>query len=65
MQLSRSMLIVGHILVLAICLSILFPMAIVLGTAFKPMNEIYAGGILPQVPTFENFVRLFDKTAFG
>lgn len=65
MQLSRPMMIVGHILVLAICLSILFPMAIVLSTAFKPMNEIYAGGLLPQAPTFENFARLFEKTAFG
>ncbi|MBR9862202.1 MAG: carbohydrate ABC transporter permease [Rhodobacteraceae bacterium] len=65
MQLSRPMCIAGHIVLLAICLSILFPMAIVLTTAFKPMNEIYAGGLLPQAPTLENFKRLFEKTAFG
>lgn len=65
MQLSRPMRIAGHIVLLAICLSILFPMAIVLTTAFKPMNEIYAGGLLPQAPTLENFKRLFEKTAFG
>lgn len=65
MQLSRPARVVGHVVLLAICLSILFPMFIVLTTAFKPMNEIYSGTMLPAAPTWANFARLFEKTAFG
>ncbi|MET3901111.1 ABC-type glycerol-3-phosphate transport system permease component [Devosia sp. UYZn731] len=65
MQLSRPWTVVGHIVLLLICISILMPMVIVLSTAFKPMNEVYAVALVPQHPTLDNFGRLFQNTAFG
>lgn len=65
MQLSRSWMIVGHIVLLALCLTVLLPMVIVLSTAFKPMNEVYSSDLLPSVATLDNFGRLFANTAFG
>jgi multiple sugar transport system permease protein/sn-glycerol 3-phosphate transport system permease protein len=57
--------IVGHIVLLLLCLSVLLPMVIVLSTAFKPMNEVYSSSLLPIAPTLDNFGRLFANTAFG
>lgn len=65
MQFSRPLLIVGHLLVLIVCLSILMPILIVLSTSIKPFNEVYSLNLLPSEPTVDNFLRLFEKTSFG
>jgi len=65
MELSRPMRTLGHVALLILCLSILMPLAIVLGTAFKPANEVYQATMLPGVPTLDNFRTLFAKTDFA
>ena len=65
MQLSRSWQVIGHVVLVLLCLSILVPMAIVLSTAFKPFNEVYQAVLLPAHPTLDNFARLFEQTAYG
>lgn len=65
MQLSRPLQVVGHLVLLIICLSILAPMLIVVSTAIKLPNEVYALSLWPDVPTLQNFAHLFEQTAFG
>ncbi|MEC9345971.1 MAG: carbohydrate ABC transporter permease [Pseudomonadota bacterium] len=65
MTLALPWRIVGHTLLLALCLSILVPLLIALGTAFKPANEVYDLQLWPDSPTFANFVRIFTETPFA
>lgn len=64
MTLSAPWRTVGHIALLLLCLSVLIPMVVTFGTAFKPANEVFAIQPWPDHPTLENFLRLFDKTPF-
>ena len=64
MTLSAPWRTVGHIVLLVLCLSVLIPMAVALGTAFKPANEVFAIQPWPDHPTLANFFRLFDKAPF-
>ena len=61
---GRPWRVAGHILCLALCLSVVVPMALVLGTAFKPANEIYDLTPWPRQPTLDNFAKLFGETEF-
>jgi multiple sugar transport system permease protein/sn-glycerol 3-phosphate transport system permease protein len=61
---GRPWRVAGHIFCLALCLSVIAPLALVLGTAFKPANEIYDLTPWPRNPTFENFVKLVEETEF-
>lgn len=61
---GRPWRVVFHIICLALCLSVLVPMALVVGTAFKPANEIYDLSPWPAQPTLANFARLFGETDF-
>lgn len=61
---GRPWRVAGHIFCLALCLSVIAPLALALGTAFKPANEIYDLTPWPRNPTFENFVKLVEETEF-
>jgi multiple sugar transport system permease protein/sn-glycerol 3-phosphate transport system permease protein len=65
LELSRAWRVVGHATCVVLCLSVLFPMALVVGAAFKPVGEIYAPLPWPQVPTWRNFVTLFATVPFA
>jgi multiple sugar transport system permease protein/sn-glycerol 3-phosphate transport system permease protein len=55
----------GHAVLTAVCLSVVVPMAIVLGTSFKLPNEVYRLQPWPDAPTIDNYARLFAERAFG
>jgi ABC-type glycerol-3-phosphate transport system permease component len=55
---------IGHVATVTLCLAIILPMLLVVGTAFKPADEIYSISPWPLHPTLENFARVFDA-AFG
>ena len=40
LKLSRPLMLTGHIVLLVTALSIITPLVLVLGTSFKPANEI-------------------------
>lgn len=61
---GRPWRIAGHLLCLALCLSVIAPLVLVLGTAFKPPNEIYDLTPWPQQPTLANFTKLLTETEF-
>lgn len=63
--LSRPWSIVGQLLLLLVVLSIVAPLILVVGTSFKPANEIYAGSLWPRRITFQNYLDVFDKLPFG
>ncbi|CAH1658035.1 MULTISPECIES: carbohydrate ABC transporter permease [unclassified Chelatococcus] len=65
MKLSRPWAATGQIILFITGLSIAIPLLLVLGTSFKPANEIYAGYPWPLNPTFENYREVFDKLPFG
>lgn len=65
MKLHPSTRVVGHIILLLLCLSIALPLAVAFGTAFKPENEVYSLLLWPQHPTLDNFRNLFEMTPFG
>lgn len=64
MQLATPWRTLGHAVLLILCLSIVVPLIVTLGTAFKPANEVYAVQPWPDRPTLENFVRIFVETPF-
>jgi ABC-type glycerol-3-phosphate transport system permease component len=55
---------IGHVATVTLCLAIILPMLLVVGTAFKPADEIYSISPWPLHPTLENFARVFDAS-FG
>ena len=61
---GRPWRVAGHLVCLALCLSVVAPLVLVLGTAFKPANEIYDLTPWPRSPTFANFVTLMGETEF-
>jgi multiple sugar transport system permease protein/sn-glycerol 3-phosphate transport system permease protein len=62
---GRPWRVAGHLLCLALCLSVVAPLVLVLGTAFKPANEIYDLTPWPQQPTLANFATLLTETEFA
>lgn len=52
--------VLGHAMMLALVVVMLGPMLLVLGTAFKPANEVYSILPFPLQPTLDNFRRLFE-----
>jgi len=56
---------VGELFVLLLCVSVLVPLLVMLGTAFKPNAEMYLPAPWPVNPTLENFERLFDQLPFA
>jgi len=65
MHLTKPWRTVGHTVLLLLCLSIILPMIITVGTAFKPANEVFSINPFPTAPTFDNFIRIFSDTPFG
>jgi ABC-type glycerol-3-phosphate transport system permease component len=55
---------IGHVATVTLCLAIILPMLLVVGTAFKPADEIYSISPWPVHPTLQNFARVFDAS-FG
>jgi ABC-type glycerol-3-phosphate transport system permease component len=62
---ARGWRIAGHCVLAVLCLSVIVPMAVVLGTSFKAPNEVYRLQPWPDAPTIENYARLFGERAFG
>jgi ABC-type glycerol-3-phosphate transport system permease component len=56
---------VGELFVLLLSVSVLVPLLVMLGTAFKPNAEMYSPAPWPLNPTLENFERLFDQLPFA
>src|SRR5262245_65322141 len=57
---SRPWRLAGHLLLMSLCVVTLLPMLLVVGTAFKPVDEIYSITPWPVRPTLENFARIFE-----
>jgi ABC-type glycerol-3-phosphate transport system permease component len=55
----------GELVILLLCASIVLPLAIMLGTAFKPDSEMFSPAPWPVEPTFANFRRLFEQLPFA
>jgi ABC-type glycerol-3-phosphate transport system permease component len=64
LKLGPGLRLLGHAVTIALCLVIILPMLLVVGTAFKPAGEIYSINPWPVQPTLENFARVFDAS-FG
>lgn len=64
MELSKSWLAVGQILSLMLVLSILLPIILVLGTSFKPPNEVYNVNPFPASPTWINYREVLQESEF-
>lgn len=54
----------GEFLILVLCASIVLPLLIMLGTAFKPDSEMFSPAPWPVQPTLGNFRRLFTELPF-
>jgi multiple sugar transport system permease protein/sn-glycerol 3-phosphate transport system permease protein len=65
LRLSPGWRLVGHAVAAAVCLSVLVPLILVAGTAFKPANEVYQLQPWPSAPTLENFAVLLGEKRFG
>lgn len=63
--LSRPWSIAGQVALAAVALSIIVPLILVVGTSFKPANEIHAGALWPRQFTLQNYVEVFEKLPFG
>lgn len=55
---------VAHLLLVLLCGSVVLPMAIVVGTAFKPPDEVFDLMPWPRQPTLENFRTILFETPF-
>ena len=64
MTLSAPWRTVGHLVLVLLCLSMVVPLLVALGMAFKPPNEVYSLVPWPQAPTPDNFRRLFEQVPF-
>lgn len=59
MTLDRSWHVVGHLLLLLLCLTILIPIFLVVGTSFKPPNEVFQPQPWPDNWTLANYRQAF------
>lgn len=64
MELSRSWTVIGHTLCLLLCLSVMVPLLLVLGTSFKPANEVYSANPLPVAPTLQNYIEILANREY-
>ena len=55
----------GELFVLLLCASVLIPLLVMVGTAFKPNAEMYSPAPWPVNPTLDNFERLFTQLPFA
>lgn len=54
-----------YLLIVAVCFATNLPLLSMLGTAFKPSNEVMANtNLLPNAPTLDNFTKVAQKTTF-
>ena len=64
MRLSRPWAVIAHITCIAACLAVLGPMLLVLGTSFKPYNEIFSPYPWAENPTFGNYLAILQNAEF-
>jgi ABC-type glycerol-3-phosphate transport system permease component len=64
MTLSAPWRAIGHLVLVLLCISVLLPAVVAVGTAFKPENEVFDLQPWPDHPTLDNFIRLFARTQF-
>ena len=55
---------IAHTVCVLLCIVIIVPMMLVLGTSFKPYNEIFSPLPWPTQPTFENYLRILQNSDF-
>jgi arabinogalactan oligomer/maltooligosaccharide transport system permease protein len=48
-----------------VAVMVIYPLLWVIGSSLNPFNGIARSSIIPQNPTLENYVRLFQKTHYG
>jgi ABC-type glycerol-3-phosphate transport system permease component len=56
-----------HVVLIAICVAWTYPFVWMASTAFKDQSEIFTRGLalLPEQPSFDNFVRAWNSANFG
>ncbi len=64
MMLSRSWLVVGHVICLMVSLAVLVPLLLVVGTSLKPDNEIFSANPLPMQPTLASYVSVLTQSDY-
>lgn len=64
MTLSRSWMTVGHTICILACLAVLLPMLLVLGTSFKPDNEVYSANPFPISATMANYIEILTNSDY-
>jgi multiple sugar transport system permease protein/sn-glycerol 3-phosphate transport system permease protein len=64
MQLSRSWAFFGHFLCVTLCLSVLLPMLMVVGTSLKPPGEVYSANPFPLDPTLQNYAEVLGGSEY-
>lgn len=65
LRFSWPLTLLGQLALFVTALSILAPLILVLGTSFKPANEIYAGPPWPREFILQNYLDVFEKLPFG
>ncbi|GMO24270.1 MAG: sugar ABC transporter permease [Termitinemataceae bacterium] len=53
-----------YIELIAVAIIVLYPLLWVIGSSINPLNGINRGTMIPENPTFANYIRLFEKTKF-
>ncbi|MBN9039031.1 MAG: carbohydrate ABC transporter permease [Rhizobiales bacterium] len=62
---NRATLWAAEALLVVLALSVLVPLILMVGSAFKPAQEMYSPIPWPKKPTLDNFRTLFDAMPFG
>lgn len=64
MNLSRPWLVIAHTACLLVSLAVLVPMLLVLGTSFKPDNEVFSPNPWPLAPTLQNYIEIVGDSDY-
>jgi arabinogalactan oligomer/maltooligosaccharide transport system permease protein len=54
-----------HLELIVVALVVLYPLLWVIGSSINPENGINRGTMIPENPTLDNYIRLFQKTKFA
>jgi arabinogalactan oligomer/maltooligosaccharide transport system permease protein len=54
-----------HLELIVVAVIVLYPLLWVIGSSINPVNGINRGTMIPENPTLENYIRLFQKTKFA
>jgi arabinogalactan oligomer/maltooligosaccharide transport system permease protein len=54
-----------HIELVIVAIAVLYPLLWVIGSSLNPINSISRAAMIPDHPTLDNYIRLFEKTKFA